>query len=166
MVYCLTTIAILCGQESQLILTNKSNAKEHVIETGKKVTVYLSESSYVKGDLVLMDSTSISVGKDTIPLAEIFSIKARSKQTQTKGEILTGIGAAFILGGAIAMGTASQQKDESFDITSGVYEATGIGLFAIGGVITGAGIINLTTGKNFNRSKWDYSIRKVPDMKE
>jgi len=155
----ITFICALQGQKGQLLMDNTSNKKVHAIEEGQKISVYLSESSFVKGELVLIDSTSIAIGKDTIPLSKIYSIEAKSKQVQTKGGILIGIGAAFILGGVAAMGAASNQKDSSFDLTSGLYEGTGIGLFAIGGIMTTAGIICLASGKNYKSSTWEYSVR-------
>lgn len=159
LIYLIAFLPFSHGQEGQLVLTNKSNGKEHTVAAGKKVSVYTSESSFVKGKLVLINSTSISIGKGTIPLSTVYSIKARSKQVQNKGGILTGIGAVFILGGVAAFGAASEQKDNTFDFTSGIYDATGIGLMAIGGVMTGAGVINMAVGKNYKCSVWKYSVR-------
>lgn len=155
----ITFLPLVHSQEGQLVVTNKSNGKEHTISAGKKISVYTSESSFVRGKLVLINSTSISIGKGAIPLSTVYSIKAKSKQVQNKGGILTGIGAVFILGGVAAFGAASQQEDSTFEFTSGIYDATGIGLMAIGGVMTGAGVINLAAGKNYKRSVWKYSVR-------
>ncbi len=159
MIFSLAIVSLLQGQEGQLVLTNKTNGKEHTIAAGKNFSVYTSESSFVRGKLLLINSTSISIGKDTIPLSKIYSIKGKSKQVQNKGGILTGMGAVFILGGVAAFGAASQQKESSIDFTSGLYDATGIGLMVIGGVMTGAGVINLAAGKSYKSSKWEYSIR-------
>ena len=156
LICCLASFTILYGQESHLVLTKKSEKKERTIAEGKKIKVYL-EDDYIKGIFSIIDSASISIGKDTIQFAEIKGIEARTSGTLLTGIALTAIGAA-----ALAYGVVEKKEANEDDPSTGLFSGSdpaGVGFIVLGAGMATYGLGNIVGGMNYKSSKWRYSIR-------
>ena len=146
-----------------MVLTKKSNQKELTIDPGEKIKVYKSEYYFLKGKLSLVDSTSIAVEKDTIPLAEIVSIEAKTIRTKKTGIRLTTAGiVTTVLGSLLIADSNNQDEIELAPLTGTI----GI-VFVVGGAgMTTFGVFSLVNGKKYNGKSWEFSVRRLEHTME
>lgn len=164
----ITFLPLVYSQEGQLVLTYKSNGHERVLEEGKKIKVYKNEYDKLKGRLTIIDTASIAVESDTVPLDSIFKIETITKDSRPTGILLTTIGSLMIAGGVAALneinsssGSSSGGSSGNFDLGPSSDAVSGgvVMMMIIGAGVTGAGINKLVNGANYKSSKWEYSIR-------
>jgi hypothetical protein len=149
MIFSLVIVSMLHGQEGQLVLTNKKTHIERALQPGKKIKVYTSENYFEKGRFSVIDSSSIAIGKVTIPLSDIVNVQAVTWDSRPSGIILTALGGLILIGTTDILIGPTDDK---------AYGAAAL-LFIIDAGITYAGINKLVAGKNYRTKHWDYTIR-------
>ncbi len=145
LIYLIAFLPLVHGQRSQLVLTNKSSQIIRAIESGKTIRVKMNENLRLKGELNIIDSATIAIGNDRIPISEIVSIKARTVDSRGSGIVLIALGT-----GVFVFGVA---------FTEEINVEGGVGLCILGVGMTAGGIKKLTVGQTYISEKWRYSIR-------
>jgi hypothetical protein len=143
------------GQETTedtryLLLTNKKTSAKHKIYKRTTLSIWADGNERVKGQMSIVNDSTILVSSDTILVKDISMIKY-----STSGKIAVGI--LLIIPGVIlmALGANNMIKANCTDcIQSGVGQ---MALF-IGALPTVIGIANMAIGKKFYDSYWDMSI--------
>jgi hypothetical protein len=133
------------AQEGQLVLTNKKTHVERAIQPGKTIRVKSLKNLRLRGVLTFIDSETISLGKDSIPLSDILRIDARTVDSRSPGIVLIALGA-----GVFALGVPFSQE---------ISLEGGVALCILGGGMMAGGIKKLTVGQAYISRKWSYNIR-------
>lgn len=148
----LLSVPVIFGQEGQLILTHKSKDKERAIDAGTKLKAYKSEYFYLKGELGMVDSASITVGKDTVLLEDILRIEAQTSGKRAIGAAIAVIGVVAVGGGIVALAEANAGEAWSS-------AAVGVGLICTGALMTTLGVSRAVIGKAYKQRSWTYHVR-------
>lgn len=156
LICCLASLPNLYTQATHLVLTKKTEKKERAVAEGKKIKVYL-EAIYIKGNFSIIDTATILIGRDTIPLSDVKGIEARTSGTIATGIVLTALGAA-----ALAYGVVEKKEANENDPSSGLFsgsDPSGVGFIVLGAGMATYGLGNIVGGMNYKSAKWRYSIR-------
>ena len=160
---CLSS-AFLWGQPAQLVLTNTARSMVVTLDAGKRIKVYKDDHRHFKGRLNMIDSTSIMVGKDTIALAEILRVRACTTASTIKGVAHTAIGSVMMVFGigVLASGDVTSSDTYSSLVSSAEIPllTAGAGMALVGTFLVISGILNLTQGEKFMKTKnWEYAVQ-------
>lgn len=157
LIFSLTVVSIVNAQEGKLVLNKISDNRERSIPAGKKIDVYISENRHLSGRLGIVDSSSIVVGTDTLPLSLITAIVARTSGTRTAGAIVTGIGTLALVGGIAIM----NNNDNSGTLgDNGMVIGPEYVFLFVGSIATLSGIRIFSFGMKYKREAWNFSARK------
>jgi hypothetical protein len=154
------SLAVVCpvnAQEGKLVLSKIGEKRERSIYAGKKIGVYTIDERHFSGHLGIIDSSSITVGTDTLPISGIEAIVARTSGTRTTGAILTGIGSFALIGGLAIM-----NNNENTGTLSGNSIQMGpeyVFLF-VGTLTTLSGIRYFAFGMKYQKQGWNFSTQQ------
>lgn len=148
------TIHSYCQQDA-LVLTKKKSNKEKTIPADKFIKVYTRDSKVHKGQLTIIDSSTLSVGKDTFNVSDINKVRTKSLASYIIGGTVTG-GGGFI-GSVGTLLLLNSLGGDGLGAILGIIIS--IPIIAAGVIVTTAGILVMAIGKKRKSKKWEYTIK-------
>ncbi len=132
--------------KAHLKLSHKKKATIAYLDVGNRVKIIDQFGNETTGRIMAMDSTSISLKKKTIPMAEIYSISKRNPAgVEVFGALCSAAGIFLIMVGN-SPGAASVASDQ-FRLEVSL----------IGGALVAGGAW-LLIRKSYSKRKWIYSV--------
>ena len=142
------------GQE--LVLTKTKNGKEKNVKQGKKIKVWTNTGDIYKGFFTIKNDSLLIPGEGTISINDIEMIGKKSMGLVIAGGALAGIGGFATFGMGIA--TVNILIDGGLALLALI---VAIPMDAIAITVGTTGVIILTNGRKFKKTKWDYAIRNL-----
>lgn len=148
-------MSTVLGQQNELILTNKRTHQIKTLQQGKRIKILKTDGEKIKGKLIIINDSIVSINETTFSLSEIEKIRIKTLFSKIAGGTVTTGGTGFMILGTLLIAQTSPMG--GYGSFFGV--ALGIPTISAGILIAGAGIAILASGKNFKKVKWNYSIR-------
>jgi hypothetical protein len=161
------------GQNNALVLKNISSGKEEMIQEGNILMVTCKNGLVFKGQFiidkyVLNSDDVIMIDTNRINVDQIKSIKMKFSGQNAIGGIFAGLGACLTIGGVSEMNSAKNKLYGNLppntvnpdQVAKGCLSGTvGVGAIYAGVAAIITGIVVLASGKKYEITKWDISIR-------
>lgn len=142
----LTHTTGLAQLNAHLKLSHKKKAKTAYLEVGDRVKIMDRLGNETSGRIKAMDSTSISLKKKSIPIAEIYSISKRNPAGVEVFGALCSAAGIFLIMVSNSPGAASV-ADDQFRLEVSL----------IGGALVVGGTV-LLFRKSYSQRNWIYSV--------
>jgi len=142
------------GQNSDLVLTARSNGFIQTIHEGARISINCNDGRYLKGKLKILSNSQIMLCTDTISMDEINLIRYGTVFTKITSGILIVGGGLLITACGISLAKAGTPTNKTN------YNALPVvGFIGVGTFITTGGIIHLIKGRKFKKEIWEFSIQ-------
>lgn len=109
MIACVLLVLQMSVQARQLLIQKNGQVK-YVIQDYQLIELKLKNGNTVKGIFNILSDTTLKIGKDTIPVSSVYSVKVDEGSRLGKGISILGLagGTGLIIGGAsfLSDGTA------------------------------------------------------------
>jgi hypothetical protein len=120
----------------------------------------------LEGNLLLIDSGSIAVGRDTILLAEMVRVVGKTSGTKKAGPMLIVLGTLTMTMGAVSLADAYSSGGDGWSFSfAEVTEPLGYSLLAVGGLMTTFGVKDCVSGNHYREKHWMFSVQKGSNAK-
>jgi hypothetical protein len=154
LIFCLNIASY--SQNDALILTKKKNGKDKTIKQGKKIKIWTNAGEVYKGNFLIKEDSLVILRQGCVAINDIVMVSKKSTGIKILGGSLAGIGG--ITSVAFGIVTADIINTGGFAMVALIIVLP-IEAVAILGTTTG--VIVLTTGKKFKKTKWNYEIKKI-----
>ncbi len=149
----------LLAQRPVLLMQKIKNGKEKVVRQATKIKVKDREGNEYKGRLAIVDDSVLVISGVGIPISDIVEVRKVSLGSKILGGVLAGTAGLFTAYGAY--GIIVLVSEGGLGSVFAIILAIPVVLAAL---LTGSGILIMSSGKRYKNSKWKFSI--VPDPSE
>jgi len=156
-----STFSGLFAQKPVLLMHKIKNGKEKIVRQAEKIKVKDREGNEYKGPMAIMDDSVLVISGVGIPISDIVEVRKVSLGSKILGGILAGsAGLATTYG---SYGIIVLLSEGGFAIIGAIILIVPVVLAA---VLTGVGVLIMSSGKRYKNSKWKFSIAPDPSEAE
>lgn len=137
-------LVLLMSVQARALLIQKNGKVKYVIQDYQLTELKLNDGNKVEGIFIILSDTTLKIGKDTIPVSSVYSVKVDKGSRVGKGLAIAGL----VTGTGLILRGASMLEDDT--ITFLINGPLGLAAIAVGIAFDVASISTLA----FSSEKW------------